>query len=241
MWDLAQSVLTLTQPLDSNSKYADPTFPVVDPGSQAEGIDFDHFPSTIKPQDSPYGDNWDIIWAGHCGMRRAVVGMPEPWASMAAQIPKGHIIHHNDTTVPERHYLEVYDNPGHPGFRHDFPDHTRVTHHAMDGICSLAYAVSQSGARKLLYEIGVQRYNDAFDIMLRQFCDGLAGHEKHTCLTVQPTLFDHHRPAGRKEKDGEIRKTAETLNIRQSVRMNMGRLLRGETELEDQYPDTKAT
>lgn len=60
-----------------------------------------------------------------------------------------------------------------------------------------------------------------------------------------PQLFDHHRRKGPKSRDSDIedhgaeyREKAETLNIRWSVRMNMGRLLKGETEYEDQWPDT---
>lgn len=37
---------------------------------------------------------------------------------------------------------------------------------------------------------------------------------------------------------GDYRDEPETLNIRWSVRMNMERILKGETEWEDQWPDT---
>lgn len=232
----------MTQPLQSSQAtpvYADPTFPLAaDTQSQPKALDFEDLPSTLEPDASPYGDSWDVLWLGHCGMRRPVVGMGQPFGDLARQIPKGHVVHANDDTVPEPHYIGVFDNPGHPGFRRDFANHTRVYHNAFDGICSLAYAVSQSGARKLLYESGIRAYNDAFDIMLRQFCDGQAGHEKHVCLTVQPALFDHHRPVGQVQHNGETRKTAVTFNIRQSARLNIPHLLKAETTFDDQYPDT---
>ena len=201
-------------------------------------IDFADLPEETA-QTSPYGDGWDVLWFGHCGMRRAKDGMAEPFGSLAQNILKAHVVYQNDETVPEKQYIGVFDNSGHPGFRNDFGDHTRVYHHAFDGICSLAYAVSQAGARKLLYEIGIQRYNDAFDIMLRQFCDGQAGHEQHLCLTVQPALFDHHRPKGQIQHNGEARETAVTFNIRQSARLNIAKLLKHDTNYYDQYPDTE--
>lgn len=172
--------------------------------------------------------------------------MVEPWAGIAQQIPKGFVYHENDMTVPEPHDLCMFDNAGHPGLRQDFKNHTRVVHHAMDAICSLAYAVTQAGARKILYELAIERFDDYFDIMLRQFCDGQNGHEKHVCLTVQPTLFDHYRPAGQVKQDCDIehydgdakRTNGITYNVRYSTRLNVKKLMKGETDYEDQYPDT---
>ena len=245
----AQASHALTQPLQgvsSKTQYADSSFPnVSDSASTSEGWTMGMLPLTQAPRVSPYGDNWDVLWLGHCGIRRPQNDMSANWADLAKNIPKGFVVHRDDLTVPERRYLDVFDNPGHSRFRADFPDHTRVIHHAMEGICSLAYAVSQRGARSLLYELGVKKYNDNFDIMLREYCDGTDGREKHVCLTVQPTFFDHHRPAGdpSKESDivvhaGAVREKAVTKNIRFSTRLNIEKLLRGETDYDDQYPDT---
>lgn len=150
----------------------------------------------------------------------------------------------NDITVVPKQDIHVFDDNGHPGFRHDFPEHTRVVHHTQDAICSLVYAVSQAGARKILYDLAIERADDLYDIMLRQFCDGSHGHDKHICVTVQPTLFDHHRPAGNVNKDSEInsanggaRDQGFTLNIRWSTRLNIKKLLKGETDYHDSYPD----
>jgi hypothetical protein len=68
--------------------------------------------------------------------------------------------------------------------------------------------------------------------------------EPHNCLGVLPQLFDHHRRRGPKSIDsdisaanGDCRDSAFTLNIRWSVRMNMKKLLNGDTRYDDQYPD----
>jgi hypothetical protein len=171
------------------------------------------------------------------------MGYPSPKAEFR-RVPEGRVIHTNDETVPERQYLQNFEGEP-PELTSDYPSHSRITHHVLDGVCSLAYAVSREGARKLLYELAVKEFADSYDIMLRQFCEGSAGRELHVCLTVQPTLFDHHRPAGPKSKESDItshgddyQDKALTLNIQWSVRMNVEKLLRGEKTFDDQYPNT---
>lgn len=246
MYDFAKSSRALTQPLDKRgTRFADPTFPdTPNQDAQPDSIYMDDLPRTLEPTTSPYGDNWDLLWLGHCGIRRPLAGMMEPWHTFAQRIPKGHVVQTDDPTVPAPRNIHVFDDAGHPRFRKDFPPHSRVTHHVMDGICSLVYAVSQQGARKLLYEVGVQKFDDLFDIMLRQFCEGSWWHEKHNCLTVQPTLFDHHRPPGQVSHDsdllpagGGVRDKGFTLNIRLSTRLNIPKLLKGETNYLDGWPD----
>lgn len=96
-----------------------------------------------------------------------------------------------------------------------------------------------------------------FDIMLKQFCDGVAGKGNHNCLTVHPGLFQHHRPAGNLAFESDIsdhgtgtREKAESDNLRWGVKMNFKALLEGETledgrrdinrpsKFIDQFPDT---
>lgn len=81
--------------------------------------------------------------------------------------------------------------------------------------------------------------------MLRAWCQGSDGNQQHICPGVLPQLFDHHRRAGSKSRDSdisepntEVREKAETLNIRWSVRMNLEKMVRGDMDYEDQYPDT---
>lgn len=58
-----------------------------------------------------------------------------------------------------------------------------------------------------------------------------------------PQFFEHHRRAGSTKHDSDIndnegfREKAETKNIRWSVQLNMERLVKGETEIVDQWPD----
>ena len=191
-------------------------------------IDFNDLMHVSQSSISPYGDNWDLFWLGHCGMT-----LPE----------KNRVVHYDDISVPELQHLHSWQ-PTEITPLNIYPKHTRVVMMESDGVCSLAYAISQRGARKLLYGLGLKSFDAPFDLMLRNWCNGVNGQEHHVCLGVLPQLFDHHRPVGSPTTDSEItehnepyREKAYTLNIRWSVRMNMEKILRGETDYIDQYPD----
>ncbi|OCT54584.1 glycosyltransferase family 25 protein [Cladophialophora carrionii] len=190
------------------------------------GLSFSHTPVT-----SPYGDGWDVLWLGHCGMEIADSSST--------------VIQENDETVPEVRFLLSWDrNEVSP--LADYPPHTRLVGKQHEGVCSLAYAVSQAGARGLLNSLGLKRVDNAFDLMLREWCEGIHEDHSHRCVGVLPQLFDHYRPIGPSEIDSDIsapnggyRSQPFTQNIRWSVRLNMDKLLRGETDYIDQWPDSK--
>ncbi|RMJ21493.1 glycosyltransferase family 25 protein [Aspergillus sp. HF37] len=117
----------------------------------------------------------------------------------------------------------------------------------MGSICSLAYAVSKRGARRLLYELGVNRFDSPFDIMLRDVCEGTNNRSRGVCLTVQPPLFNHHRPAGHSgfyndisAHPDEMVEEPRTDMIRYSARLNILKLVLGMTNYDDQFPDKNA-
>ena len=194
-------------------------------------LDFRDLPSAAHDQTSPYGDNWDVLWLGHCGM-----SLPEKGKG------KGRVIQYNDPTVAETQYLHSWDFKR-PTPLMIYPNHTRVVTHESKGVCSLAYAVSRAGARKLLYNLGLRLLDLPFDLMLKNFCEEAHGNGKHMCLSAIPQLFDAHRPAGPTLGDTDMRdrpgfrKKAVTRNLRWSVRMNMEKILRGDAKYVDQYPD----
>ncbi|KAI9666765.1 MAG: hypothetical protein M1831_001541 [Alyxoria varia] len=196
-------------------------------GDKPKDYSFTELPSTNPPnQHSPYGDGWDVLWLGHCQMH-----LPET----------GIVTHPNDTTVPEdRHLRSFIEGEATPLTR--YPPHTRAIFRGVpDGTCSLAYAVTQSAARNILFEVGIDKLSDPFDLMLRGWCE----QQGRVCLGVIPQLFDHYRRAGPEDVDSDISPPHEkprtdpfTLNIRWSVHMNMKKLLRGEKDYDDQYPDS---
>ena len=229
----------LTQPLEHSSQaFADPTF--ADRNERFEEVKaLDHdlnmtsLPSTAPIIESPYGDNWDVLWLGHCG---ALFPKPDQ------HIPQARFTVSDDETVP----LWKYNNSG-KGYAEkpegEYPEHSRVVHHARRMICTFAYAVSARGARRLLYDLGVSAFKDPFDVALAIWCE-----KKGTCLTVQPQLVSLYRAPGAFNKDSDIhpngpkdkvRKKGNSPYIRQSVKINMGHLVEEDGELEDQFPDVE--
>jgi hypothetical protein len=241
LYQFAGAVHVLTQPLASdNARYADPTFPTPREGVDSEDIYIGPdlvAPDTLVPQMSPYGDNWDMLWLGHCGVR-----FPEK--ERDSQLPRGRILF-NDETVPASQHVGLQF--GNDELVKHYANHTRAVHHTAEGVCSLAYAITQRAARQILYDIGLKELRGPYDIMLREYCDGIGGRKVRNCYTAQPQYFQHHRPVGYKSKNSDIstsgdgeddfNQEAHTFNIRWSTRMNMQRLVDGNTDFEDQWPD----
>lgn len=231
----------LTQPLASDpTRYSDSTF--VQP---REDVEFEEFhigpdstaPRTIVPKRSPYGDNWDILWLGHCGTRF-------PDKEKDEDLPRGRVLF-KDETVPSSQHLSLQF--GTDDLIRRYANHTRAVHHTAESVCSLAYAVTQRAARQILFDIGLKELRGPYDIMLREYCDGIGARKTRNCYTAQPQYFQHHRPVGSTRKNSDINsgdkdedefnEQAHTYNIRWSTRMNLQRLVDGETEFEDQWPD----
>jgi hypothetical protein len=236
MQHFAMSTQALLQPLAGSPGYADPTYPV--PAENSPGrvpdLDFRNLPATVEPVSSPYGDGWDLLWVGNCGMSFPNGGNPK--------LPRGRVVYENDITVPDKRYLWSFTDPF--SLKDEYPEHTRVVHHAQDGVCALGYAVSQSGARKLLHELALKGVSDGLDILMRFFCDSGKGRSHHNCLAVQPGFFHHHRPPGRISSESDIgdhgdgyRDKGNTDMVKWSVRLNADRLLEGETEMWDALPN----
>lgn len=108
--------------------------------------------------------------------------------------------------------------------------------------CTVGYALSLPGARRLLYELAIHKMSSTTDMMFRSVCDGVDGRPLFTCLTVQPQLFQHHRPVGAKSTFSDIsdhgkdyNDRAFSRNIRWSVRVNFPKLVDGKTDYIDLF------
>lgn len=243
LFDFALSTHALTQPLRGSLPdapvYADPTYPMPSFNSPGKLPDFDFYalPATNPPTWSPYGDNWDVLWIGHCGMHF-------PFADHA-NVPKARVVRLADDTVAPLEHLWTYNIPF--TLKEEYPEHTRAYHHVQEGVCSLGYAVTQRGARKLLHEVGLKDVSEQFDLLLRYFCEGEHGRRAgRQCLTVQPGLFQHHRTKGPARAMSDIGDhgegwldQAKTDMVRWSVRLNADTLLEGGNQFVDQFPEER--
>lgn len=202
---------------------------------------------------SPYGHGWDLLWLGHCGET-----FPE-------RIPGHHEIH--DRSSARYTYYAMEDDetlPADPGdvteswISGDLARHrgTRWVHFSGGPTCSQAYALSQSGARKVLLALSVggtlvEQLDNAMSLLCRDHTpwdDDDEANRDHPpgypganmrCLSVNPAVFSQHKPRGRMaagsdietlvEEDGEeaIREEGESPNLVLSARLNVQNLMMG--------------
>lgn len=232
MQAFAQAARAFTQPSNGQSlaeqsrSHHNPEFPIT------------RVPRRLpRPSLTPFGDDWDVLWLGHCGTEFPVTTNPTKPPPLRVTIP-------NDETVPPPEHLRPHPFALEDALAKDYPPHTRVVHASSGTACTQAYAVSQAGARKLLWQFGLQTLTTGWDLMLRDWCDGLytasadtAGTTKRrgpVCVTVQPPLFSHHYGRGAASDimapgGGFVNKDKEmTPYVRVSVRLNMERLVNGD-------------
>jgi hypothetical protein len=159
--------------------------------------------------------------------------------------------------VPKPKYLKAHPFQGDVDpLGSAYPPHTRIYHRATGGeLCTVGYAVSQRGARRLLHQFGLKKWNDIFDSELGRWCASedekeqlsKSGHQQknkeRVCLTSQPPIFAHHHPMDGESDIGGLgggyARKYETKYLRYSVRMNLERIVYGakDEELVDQWPD----
>lgn len=212
---------------------------------------------------SPYGDpaKWDILWLGHCGagMPRDAQARPSSLKHHTAVTSSNLVLTHpNDQTVPVGRHIKAHPFQGGPdALATVYPPHTRIYHRSTGGqLCTVGYAVSQRGARRLLHQFGIKGWNGIFDSEMGRWCAGedpdmgptypktkSVNKMERVCVTSQPPIFAHHHP-DQGESDigglgGGYARKYETKYLRYSVRMNLQGLVdgKGERELTDQWPD----
>lgn len=176
----------------------------------------DNMNSTLT--DSPYGSNWDLLWLGHCGEV-----FPEQLPEYKLQRtdiakPQKYIIHPDLTLPPPQHITGFQNYTQNP--------YTRWVHVTGGPICTFAYALSQSGARKVLFDLSVDHLLGPSDNALADLCrygshipegpddDGLA----MRCISITPPLFFHHKAKGYIGGDSDIQKVGSGDWTTQEVR-----------------------
>ena len=144
------------------------------PAGHVMGLSGVASPNTVPV--SPYGNGWDVLWLGHCGM----------------QIKQGSAIVaiENDESVLEAQFVHSWDVDEKSPLEH-FPPHSRIIFQTDDCVCTIAYAVTQMGARQLLNSLGLHRMNNPVNIMIREWCLGDKGDDPHVCMGTIPPALPH--------------------------------------------------
>ncbi|KAH8903875.1 hypothetical protein BR93DRAFT_884624 [Coniochaeta sp. PMI_546] len=202
---------------------------------------------------SPYGDDWDLLWLGHCG-EPFPEDLPEPEIrdlgeddpARRAMSAKYTVL--DDATVPPLDRVTgIVNFTAHPA-------HTRWVHVTAAPICTFAYALSQRGARKVLFDLSVDGLRGPFDNALAGLCRRAKGDRglDAKCFSVTPPVFFHHKAKGLVSGDsdiqvveedgklkgegvgGKVREKGTTENIVWSARLNVRNMLMG-LEMESQW------
>ncbi|CAI6320807.1 unnamed protein product [Periconia digitata] len=190
-----------------------------------------------QAHESPYGRDWDVQWLGHCG-----ASLPPPSPMHPTSIFKS-----NDHTVPSAEHLRFRSSAPQDEIATLYPPYTRLYHRTANStLCLHAYAVTQRGARKLLYQFGMRDFSQGFDFALSDYCGGdlhrKTGEtegQRPMCLTVQPPLFSQfwgeHGESDIMSPGREGRMVGSRY-IRWSVRAGLEAAVSG-LEVDDQWPD----
>ncbi|XXH01163.1 hypothetical protein Hte_007516 [Hypoxylon texense] len=207
--------------------------------------------SASKPN-SPYGDDWDLMWLGHCGEvfpETLDENKEKPANDPGIQYMSRKFVIEKDLTVPPKDRVTgLVDFKNHP-------EYTRWVHITGAPICTFAYALSQRGARKVLFDLSVDHLTGPFDNALAGLCrravstwgvkDFAAAGDRGLdakCISVTPPIFFHHKAKGlvngdsdiQTVNDGQIREKGKTENIVWSARNNIKNMIMG-TRMESQY------
>lgn len=200
-------------------------------GSKSDSASQDvHIDSKMN---SPYGDDWDLLWLGHCGTR-----------NREDEDQNYYVIHDDPTAIPQElwGYPRRQPNLTPPALR---GNHTRVIYEPVRGLCMFGYALSLRGAQRLLYHQSISGKAAVSDRALQRICnDRFMGFR---CIAPYPTLIGTHKAAGSTAKDSDRENTANayggfrevgmTGGIVYSTRLNLETLIAGGKKLRSQWPD----
>lgn len=181
---------------------------------------------------SPYGEDWDVLWIGHCNSR------PTNGDN------KRYVLEHDPTVVPvsarqgwERPITRYWDKEG-----SDFK--TRVVFRTSDSSCTAAYVVSLKGAQKALYYLSMNPSDQPIDNGLGRMCGDR--NKAFRCMSSFPTLVGVSKPAGSSNRGSDVDHTpsdelvhenARSERLIYSTRMNLQNLLIGQQMMFSAFPD----
>lgn len=138
-----------------------------DPSLDAHGMGTHPRDLSMPRAPAPYGDNWDLLWIGHCG---------------AHGDPDGRAYSYHDPASGGREHAWIVD--GAPTVAWGDLVQTRLVFQLRTAVCMPAYAISKGAAAKLDRKFAV---GDApVDIKLRNHC---VDDVDLTCLGTYPSIF----------------------------------------------------
>lgn len=184
---------------------------------------------------SPFGDDWDILWVGHCSTK-------------SGHDPRRWVVPHDPTVVPPEHRI-YHDKPNMQNWEAgpNADNQTRIFFVATWGVCTTAYAVSIRGAMKMLYHQSLSKFNMPIDTGLGFMCANPLGASNFRCIAPYPTMVGLSRPAGDITRFSDINtglfgdvqpsEKSRSEGLVFSVHQNIERLVTGHAEFQSQFPE----
>ncbi|GKZ29932.1 hypothetical protein AbraIFM66950_007163 [Aspergillus brasiliensis] len=181
-------------------------------------------PERNATTDSPYGDSWDVLWIGHCGMKCNS-------SSPVQMMP------HDITAMPSR-YLPpyLYDPPAGTG------GNVRMTCIMERAACSAAYAITYSASQKVLAALTQSMDDENLDFadLLSELCHN----GSLECYSIYPSLFGrwkggrHEEDSSNNDQGADNRQMPHSSGVMYSTLGNIGRILSGESTVRATIEDT---
>ncbi|KAJ9613431.1 hypothetical protein H2200_003373 [Cladophialophora chaetospira] len=131
------------------------------------------FVETPAHDPRPYGDNWDVLWLGHCGSA-IEDGMP--------LIRK----YRDETRCKTDHYSGWSKH----FLRDKLEEDHRLVQTSVQTVCTFGYGVTRQSAPKILKLLAAGA-NEAFDVAMSSYC---SSHDLR-CVIVNPQIMNHYEPS----------------------------------------------
>lgn len=180
---------------------------------------------------SPYGDHWDMLWLGHCGMKSI--------REERGQQPIFYVIP-NDPTVRPPQYKADFVNPK-LSEKPDFQAH-RLVFTGEGPICSWSLAFTWDGARKALTALSMVGVDEPVDLGYNFLCSGILN-VPINCYSTYPSIMGTWTQKGPASRDSDIIDyesewhEASSQSMVYSTMLNMLQLANNSTRMRAQWPD----
>lgn len=171
-------------------------------------------PERNATTDSPYGDSWDVLWIGHCGMKCN--------SSSPVQV-----MPHDITAMPSR-YLPpyLYDAPAGTG------NNVRMSCIIEKAACSAAYAITYGASQKIL--AALTRLTDDDNLDFPNLLSELCHNGSLECYSSYPSLVGRWKRGRREEyssdndQEAVDRQMSHSSGVMYSTLGNIEHILGGE-------------
>jgi GR25 family glycosyltransferase involved in LPS biosynthesis len=174
---------------------------------------------------SPYGDNWDILWIGHCH-------------SEPNKTDNRRWVIDHDPTVPPKGSRWNFGQPSMTRWEGgENPDsQTRLVYIQQFGYCTSGYAISLRAAKRILWRTSMMPFNLSIDGGMGEMC-WKGSFKDFTCVAPFPRLIGRATGPGSNARSSDINwkvdkevfsDKPQSENVMFSVRQNVKAILNHE-------------